>query len=270
MNYYYVLNKDNCDDKKIYFAFEQVLSSKAIVCRRRSGLERETITFNGDEYVSICRYVKESVFKVPCANSKEFKQSNLKNIFANYRAYVNYLKCDSFLKKPISYDKFCKQNKTEKRKDYYRYLDSISRKYPIDLNMFFKNIKKDEIIKEIFEKFNKTAKEKDVAYCYASENAYSKYIQQHNGIIFVINNSIKIEKTVLIPNLDGDFFNLNYQKKIANSNPIRYTNLIGEVQVKDKIDLKNVKFIIVDKKLDLQKIKNLIKQYNIKIKIKKG
>ena len=205
MNYYYVLNKDENDNKNLYSSFENILKSGAILCRRKSGLKRDVLTFNGDEYISLAYYVKQSVYKVPKASCKEFLQSNVRKIFKNYKEYLNYLKLDSFLKPPIQWQEFLQQNKGKTRRDYYKYLDKISRKYPIDLKIFFKNVKKDEIFNEILKKINKNSKIKDIGYFYANENAYSKYIKNANGIVFVIDGKIKTEKTVLIPNLESDF-----------------------------------------------------------------
>ena len=268
MNYYYILNKDENDNKNLYSSFENILKSGAILCRRKSGLKRDVVTFNGDEYISLAYYVKQSAYKVPKVSGKEFLQSNLNKIFKNYKEYLNYLKLDSFLKSPISWQEYSKENQGKTRRDYYKYLDKISRKYPIDLKIFFKNAKKDEIFNEILKKVNKNSKIKDVGYFYANENAYSKYIKNTNGIVFVIDDKIKTENTILIPNLDSDFFNLNWQNKIATSKSVRYTNLIGEVQVKDVISLKHVKHIVVTDAVEKEKLKALLENYKIKINLK--
>ncbi len=268
MNYYYVVNKGENDNKKLYLSFENIIKSGAILCRQRSGIKKDFATFNGDEYISLAYYVKQSEYKVPKVSCKEFLQSNLNKIFKNYREYLNYLKLDTFIKTPISWQDFFKQNPNKTKKDYYRYLDKISRKYPINLKIFFKNVKKDEIINEIFKKFNKNSKIEDVGYSYANENAYYKYIKNADGIVFVIDDKIKTEKTILIPNLESDFFSLKWQNKIAASKSVRYTNLIGEVQVKDAIPLKNVKYIVVSSTIEKEKLKNIMKKYKIKINLK--
>ena len=86
--------------------------------------------------------------------------------------------------------------------------------------------------------------------------------------MFVIDDKIKTEKTILIPNLESDFFSLKWQNKIATSKSVRYTNLIGEVQIKDAIPLKNVKYIVVSSTIEKEKLKNIMKKYKIKINLK--
>jgi hypothetical protein len=266
-NLYYCINKDSTDVEGLYEAFENIIKSKAVLSRAKSGYKNSLITMNGDNYISVTRKIAESKYKVPIVNRMEFKKSNLSLIYKNYKDYLRDLQTETFSVKPVSQKKFFAQNNMTNRRLYYRYLDSISRLYPIDLEVLLRGCPTDKIVQYIFAEVNKSAKYKNIGYFYATENAYTKYIKNSKGIVLVIDGGAPTQKTTLIPNLESDFFDEEMQLNIANSQITRYTNLIGELQIKDKIDLKFIKTILVDRSLDVDMIKAILKKYGIKIKV---
>jgi hypothetical protein len=268
-NLYYCINKDTTNVEEVYNAFENIMKSKAILSRAKSGYNNDVLTMNGYDNISVAEKIVESKYKVPIATKSEFAKSKLSLLYKNYKDYLTDLQSETFLEKPISREEFFIKNNTTNRRDYYKYLDSISRLYPIDLVVMLKDYLSDKIIQYIFEKVNKTAKYENIGYFYATENAYEKYIKNSNGIVLVIDRNVPTQKTILIPNLESNFFDIDTQLYIANSKTIRYTNLSGEVQIKDKIDIKYIKRIIVGSLIDVNRIKSILNKYNIKIEVTK-
>ena len=88
-----------------------------------------------------------------------------------------------------------------------------------------------------------------------------------NGITFIFNKNINVEKINIIPNLPFEIENklVSSIEKLNN----RYSNLIGEVQVKDKLSINHAIGVIIKNNLDIEKVKDLLKKYNYNIKVYK-
>jgi hypothetical protein len=169
------------------------------------------------------------------------------------------MKVSSQLEIPLSKEEFFSKNNTNDKRDYYNYLDSITRTYPVDISYLYRKTN-DEIYKYILEMIDN-----DILYCYPSSNCFDEYIRKSNGITFVFPKNIKTENVTIIPNLPFEIENELVSKISDKSN--RYSNLIGEVQVRDFIDVRDARGIIVANNIELSKVSDILKKYNYNIKL---
>lgn len=265
--YYHSVSKDSSYLEDKYKTLEDILKSKAILSRNYSGVKSDEITLNGDNYVSIASYVKPMNYKVPILEETDFNDSNMSKLYNSYQDYLSDIEKDNFISTPLSQEEFFKNNKTNEKRQYFRYLDSLSRKFPIDLDFLFKDeLDNDDILKYIYDKCQTM---NNISYYFANEIAFKKYIVDSSSITFVISKDINTERTILIPNLEEKFFPKEMELDIANSVDKRYTNLIGEIQVKDKIDMKYIKGIIIDDNIDIKRVKKILNIYKLDIPLLK-
>lgn len=266
--YYHTIEKDSEDINEIYIIFEEILKSGGLKSKSIRNNAPKKNTMNGNNYISLVSYVPKTKKNVPFTNRQEFKKSRLAKEYFNYREYIKMIEKQPCSECAMSKQIYFEKNNTNNIRDYYNYLDSLAILFPIDLKWFFKDeITNDKIINYIYHKTLKNNKSKEVGYFYANENAYDKYVINSNGITIVISKEIQVEETILIPNLVFGFFDKKMEKELNECETRRYTNLIGEIQVKNEISLNNFVGLILNENIDVNKIKNIIKKYNIKIPI---
>ena len=253
--YYHTISKD--DVNQTYEILEKVLNDGQLKSQQLLG--KSEVKFNGMNYISLASYLKKSEYKTFILDENNFNESKLGNIFDNYNSYLNYMKLDSHLETPLSKEEFFIKNNTNNKRDYYNYCDSITRTYPIDISYLYKKTN-DKIYKYILEMIDN-----DILYCYPSSNCFDEYIRKSKGITFVFPKSIKTMNVTIIPNLPFEI-----ESKLVNkiSNEVnRYSNLIGEVQAKDYIDINTAVGIIVSDRIDMNKVNGILKLNNYDKKI---
>ncbi len=268
-NYYYhsinTMNK-KIEDNEIYEIFRNILKNGGLLSKKLSGFKRDIVTMNGNDYISLAQYIPTTEYKVPVMPLNEFENSNMNKLFKSYDEYIKYIKQDKYISQPMSKTEFFLKNSTNNNRNYYKYLDSIARLFPIDLKWLFRNeMDNDEILDTIYKDLIVQSEFENIGYYYSNENAFELVILNNISIIFIISNKVITEKMILIPNLPEHFFTKEMELRIANSIDKRYTNLIGEVQVKDKIELADIKGIILGNNINQKKIKNIMEEFNIKI-----
>ena len=253
--YYHTISKD--DVKQTYEILEKVLNDGQLKTQQLLG--KNEVKFNGMNYISLASYVENNEYKTFIVDENSFNDSKLANIFDNYNSYLDYMKLDSQLEIPLSKEEFFIKNNTNNKRNYYNYLDSITRTYPVDISYLYRKTN-DEIYKYILEMIDN-----EILYCYPSGNCFDEYIKNTKGITFVFPKNIKIENVTIIPNLP---FEIESKLVIKISNEVnRYSNLIGEVQVKDFIYIDNAIGIIVPDNLKLSKVSNILKKHNYNKKL---
>lgn len=255
--YFHTISKSS--NEEVYYVFECILKDGKLKSQKL--LNHNENKYNGLEYISLARYIKPSKYNVIYLNKKEYNNSKLSSIFNNYNEYTNYLKLNNYIEEPISKEEYFKLNNTTNKNDYYNYLDSISRTYPVDIKYLF-NKTKDNIYKSILD----IAKD-DILYCNKTEYCFLEYIKYSKGITFIFDNSIDVVKVNIIPNMP---FEIEKQivKEIQLSNK-RYSNQIGEVQVKDYLDISSCIGIMINNTLDISLIREIMKKCNYCFKIYK-
>ena len=253
--YYHTISKD--DVNQTYEILEKILNDRRLKSQQLLG--KNEVKFNGMNYISLASYIKNNEYKTFIIDEKSFKDSNLLNIFDNYKSYLNYMNLDSQLEMPLSKEEFFLKNNTNNKKCYYNYLDSITRTYPVDI-LYLYRVTNDEVYKYILE-----VVDNDILYCYPSSNCFDEYIRNSKGITFVFPKSIKSEKVTIIPNLPFEIENKLVEKISNQSN--RYSNLFGEIQVRDFIDVDNAIGIIVSNNLKLSRVSDILKKYNYNKKL---
>ncbi len=268
--YYHCINKDLSDEKALYDIFQKILESNALLSRNKSGFIDKKIPLNGDNYISLAYYQPILKYKVPAMELIDFTKSNMNKIFKNYEDYLNYVTQDRYISSPLTKEQFFSRNNTSDKREYFRYLDSVNRLFPIDLKWLFKNeSKNDKILQYIYKKSTVKQNISDIGYYFTNDNAFDLVILNNMSIIFIISKEIPIQKTILIPNLPENFFDKDMEQEMVNSIDKRYSNLIGEVQVRDRIALEFVKGIIINDKLNSEIIKSILKKCNKEIPIMK-
>ena len=248
--YYHTISKD--DVNQTYEILEKVLNDGKLKSQQLLG--KNEIKFNGMNYISLASYFKNNEYKTFIIDENSYNESKLSNIFDNYNSYLDYMKLDSQLETPLSKEEFFIKNNTNNKRDYYNYCDSITRTYPVDISYLYKKTN-DEVYNYILEMIDN-----DILYCYPSSNCFDEYIRNSKGITFVFPKSIKIENVTIIPNLPFEIENKLVNKISNESN--RYSNLIGEVQVKDYIDINTAIGIIVTDTIDINKVNDMLKLNN--------
>lgn len=250
--YYHSISKD--DKELVYTIFNAVIKDKKIKSQRLLGKTENK--FNGLDYVSLAAYIENSEYNSFIISEEYFSDSKLSNLFSTYDEHLAYMKLDNELEKAISKEEFFKKNNTTNKRDYFNYLDSISRTYPVDISNLYK-ITNDNIYKEIIELCGS-----DIINCYKSGNCFDEYIRKSKGITFVFSRSIKVNNVTIIPNLPSNIES-KLVEKMNNSN-IRYSNQLGEVQVKDYLDITQAVGLILADDIDINYIKKIITENNIK------
>ena len=253
--YYHTISKD--DVNQTYEILEKVLNDEQLKSQQLLG--KSEAKFNGMDYISLASYLKKSEYKTFMLDENSFNESKLANIFDNYNSYLDYMKLDSHLETPLSKEEFFIKNNTNNKRDYYNYCDSITRTYPVDISQLYKKTN-DEIYKYILEMIDN-----DILYCYPSGNCFDEYIRNSKGITFVFPKNIKIENVTIIPNLPFEIES-KLVNKISNETN-RYSNLLGEVQVKDFIDTNTAVGIIVSDRIDMNKLNDILKSNSYDKKI---
>lgn len=253
--YYHTISKD--DVNQTYEILEKILNDRQLKSQQLLG--KNEVKFNGMNYISLASYIKNNEYKTFIIDEKSFKDSKLLNIFDDYKSYLNYMNLDSQLEMPLSKEEFFLKNNTNNKKCYYNYLDSITRTYPVDI-LYLYRVTNDEVYKYILE-----VVDNDILYCYPSSNCFDEYIRNSKGITFVFPKSIKSEKVTIIPNLPFEIENKLVEKISNQSN--RYSNLFGEIQVRDFIDVDNAIGIIVSNNLKLSRVSDILKKYNYNKKL---
>lgn len=252
--YYHSISKD--DISQIYEIFENIIKDRKL--KSQALLNKNEVKFNGINYISLASYVEESEYKSFIIDKEKFNNSKLSNMFSNYQDYLSYMKLDNKLEEAISKEEFFIKNNTQNKRDYYNYLDSISRTYPVDMEYLY-SITKDDIYKKIIDLNNN-----EIVNCFKSDNCFNQYIKNSKGITFVFPKSLKIEDVTIIPNLPSNI-ELELVKLIQTSSK-RYSNQIGEVQIKDYIDINNSIGIIISDQLDINIIKNILEENKMNLK----
>lgn len=255
--YYHTISKD--DDNKTIDIFKQVLNDNEL--KSQGLLGKNESKYNGLNYISFAEFVNNPEYKTFIIDEKNYKSSNLSSLFDNYNKYLEYMKLDSFLETPMSKEEYFSKHKTNNKREYFKYLDSISRTYPVDIAFLYKKTK-DKIYKDILELNND-----DIAYCYENGNCFNDYIKNSKGITFVFPKTIPVEKVNIIPNLPFELENKLVTK--ISEQKTRYSNQLGEVQIKNSICIDEVIGIIVSDYININIVKNILKDHNININILK-
>ena len=253
--YYHTVSKDNNID--ILKDFENILKDGKIKCQHL--LNNNINKYNGLDYVSVASYVKPSKYKVFAIDKDSFYNSKISNIFSSYDEYLSYLKLDNYLEIPLSMKDYISKNHSNNIYDYYNYLDSISRRYPVDIKHLY-NVSKDEIYKYILEMIDD-----DILYCNSSQYSFEEYVRNSCGITFVFPKSLEVENVYIIPNLPFEIETRLID--IMNGFDARYSNQIGEYQVKDYIEINKSIGIIVSNNLDNNEIIRLLRNYKYNFKM---
>lgn len=255
--YYHTLSKD--DSIKSLEVFDKVLKDNKL--KSQNMLGNKKIKFNGLDYISLAFYIDSDNFDGFIINENDFNKSDLSKIFDNYFEYLNYMNLDKNIFKPISREKFFEENHTNDKKEYYKYLDSITRTYPIDIQYLY-NKTHDVVYKYILDKINR-----NILYCYKSDNCFDLYIRNSKGITLMFHKSIDTVNVNIIPNLPSNIEEYLVEK-ISNLE-VRYSNMSGEVQVKDYIDIKDCVGVIISNNININDVKSIINKNNENIKIYK-
>lgn len=215
--------------------------------------------FNGLNYISLAAHTKNSEYKTFIIDEDNYKDTKLSNMFDNYNSYLEYMKLDSLLEKPISKEEFFIKNNTTNKRDYFNYLDSISRSYPVDIKYLY-NKTNDVVYKYILEIINE-----DILNCAKSENCFDEYIKKSKGITFVFPKTIEVENVTIIPNLPFEIES-KLVELLANQEN-RYSNQVGEVQVKNSLDIDKAMGIIISNDMNLDIINKMLieKKYVFKL-----
>ena len=191
--YYHTILKDELDNNKIYETLELILKDGYIKSKKL--LNDTKKSYNGDEFISLASKDDNSKYKVPHLEEEDFKQSKLSEKFSSYTKYLTSLQEYEFLEEPLTKKEYFEKYNTEEKREYYNYLDKITRTYPVDIKLMYKKTK-DRIYKEIL-----NISKAEIIYCYPSENSFNKYVLETNGITFIFDKNINIEKVSIIPNL---------------------------------------------------------------------
>ena len=257
--YYHTILKDALSKEELYENLEIILKDGYIKSRSLLENKKDNKTYNGDNYISIAEYNEPSIYKVINLTEEEFSRSSLNRKFATYQEYLDRLKENEFIEAPLSKEEYFKKYNATDKREYFNYLDKITKTYPVDIKMLLEKTK-DPIFQEIL-----NISKEEIINCYPSENAFNKYVLETNGITFIFPNTINVIDVSIIPNLPLDIENALVSK--ISTLPNRYSNLLGEKQVKDKISIKDAIGIIIKDNLEESKIEKLLEKYNYKIKI---
>lgn len=257
--YYHTILKDELDKNKIYINLESILKDGYIKSKKLLNIQKDS--YNGDEYISLASLENNTSYKVPHLEKIDYEKSILSKKYNSYEEYLTSLKEYEFLEEPLTKQEYFEKYNTNDKREYFNYLEKITRTYPVDIKVLYENTQ-DDIYKEIL-----NISKQEIIYCYPSENTFNKYVIETNGITFIFSKNINVEKINIIPNLPFEIENelVSSIKKLTK----RYSNLIGEVQVKDKLSINHAIGVIIKNNLDIEKVKDLLKKYNYNIKVYK-
>lgn len=257
--YYHTILKDSLSLEDIYKNFELILKDGYIKSKKLLLESQNKNTYNGDEYISIASYEEQSPYKVTPLDEPSFSNSSLSNIYSTYNEYLTSLQEYEYTEEPLSKAEYFSKFNTTNKREYFNYLDNITKTYPVDIKYLFESTK-DPIYKEILKEIDK-----EILYCYPSENAYQKFVLESNGITFIFPKTISIVPVTIIPNLPFEIENKLVETLSTLNN--RYSNLIGELQVQDKLNIKDAIGVIIRNNVDEKLIKELFQKYNYNLKI---
>lgn len=257
--YYHTILKDELNIEKIYINLENILNDGYIKSKKLLNIQKNS--YNGDEYISLASFENNSSYKVPYLKKTDYERSNLSKKYNSYEEYLKSLEEYEFLEEPLTKQEYFDKYNTNEKREYFNYLDKITRTYPVDIKTLYRKTK-DVIYKEIL-----NISQEEIICCYPSENSFNKYVLETNGITFIFNKDINTEKINIIPNLPFEIED-KLVSKLKEVNK-RYSNLIGEVQVKDKLSISNAIGIIIKNNLDKEKVKDLLRKYNYNMKVYK-
>lgn len=260
--YYHTILINSTDELEIYNHFEMILKERYLKSKKYRNNEtndylskfKTNTTYNGNDFISFASYVNKSKYKVEPIEKSAFKDSELSKLFDNYENYLEYLKLDSKLEQPLSKEDFFLKYNTSNKRNYFNYLDKISRAYPIDIKYLFNKTNA-----KIYEYVLKNI-DNNILYCFRSEYAFDKAVLETKSITFIFSNDIKAVKVKIIPNLPTELENKIYKDNLKLKND--YSNLIGEIQIKNKLAIDKAIGIIIKNNLDINLIKSIIKKYN--------
>lgn len=105
----------------------------------------------------------------------------------------------------------------------------------------------------------------NILYCNKLEYCFDEYIRKSKGITFVFPRKIDIIDVHTIPNLPFEIENKLVE--ILENTTTKYSNQIGDVQVKDYLDVSLAIGILTNNNINQQLILELLKKYNLNIKI---
>ena len=253
--YYHTISKD--DINQTYQIFEKVLKDGQLKSQKMLGKSENK--FNGLNHISLASYTKNDEYKTFVVDEENYKDSKLSSMFDNYNLYLEYMKLDSLLEEPISKEEFFIKNHTTNKRDYFNYLDSISRSYPVDIKYLY-NKTNDVVYKYILDIIGK-----DILNCAKSENCFDEYIEKSKGITFIFPKSIEVENVTIIPNLPFEIES-KLVELLSNQNN-RYSNQIGEVQVKNSLDVDKAIGIIISNDMNFDMINKMLIENNYDFKL---
>lgn len=256
--YFHTISKDK-KDNVIYNHFECIIKDGKLKSQKL--LNNNEMKFNGLEYISVAEYIEPSLYKTFIIDKDNYNKSELSKIFISYQDYLEYLKSNEWLELPLSKEEFFKKYNTNEKRDYYNYLDSISRTYPVDIEYLYK-LTGDIIYKYILEMIDST-----ILYCNKSEYCFNQYIRNSTGITFIFPKNLDIVNVNIIPNLP---FNIESKlvKTLQNLSN-RYSNQIGEVQVKGYIEVNKAIGLLIDDNINKEQILNILNKYNLNLMLYK-
>lgn len=258
---FHTINKDSDNINLIYDIFENILLCGFLQSSNKRKNDVNKNTYNGNDYICLLKYVPLDDYKVYKMSEEEFEHSTFKNVYKSYSGYLDALKLPVFKTIPLSKQDFLVSNSDKTVRDYYKYLDSISNTYPIDLEILNKKYNND-IYKKIIDIYGKKN-----GYFNANENAFKKFVIESTGITLMFDKNINCDDTILIPNLPFEVES-KLVKEINNyRDSERYSNLIGEVQVKEELSLSYLKGILINNSISRDRINKLLKKYNYNIKV---
>ena len=197
--YYHTILKDELDKNKIYINLESILKDGYIKSKKLLNIQKDS--YNGDEYISLASFENNASYKVPYLEKIDYEKSILSKKYNSYEEYLTSLKEYEFLEEPLTKQEYFEKYNTNDKREYFNYLDKITRTYPVDIKVLYEKTK-DEIYKEIL-----NISKEEIIYCYPSENAFNKYVLETNGITFIFNKNINVEKINIIPNLPFEIEN---------------------------------------------------------------
>lgn len=253
--FYHTISKDN--QEQIYEILNKILDDKELKCQKLLG--KSEVKFNGLDYISLASFPEEKEYKTFIIDKENFQNSKLSNIFSTYNLYLEYMKSSEKLEEPISKEEFFLKNNTNDKREYFNYLDTITKKYPVDIEFLYKKTN-DEIYKIILELIKDS-----ILYCYPFNNCFEDYVIHSKGITLMFSKNIEAQKATIIPNLPTEL-EMEVIRRIDNK-VNRYSNQLGEYQAKEKISLNELIGIIISKNVDIDVIKEILNKKHYKTKL---
>ena len=159
--YYHTILKDELDKNKIYINLESILKDGYIKSKKLLNIQKDS--YNGDEYISLASFEHNTSYKVPYLEKIDYEKSILSQKYNSYEEYLTSLEEYEFLEEPLTKQEYFEKYNTNDKREYFNYLDKITRTYPVDIKVLYENTQ-DDIYKEIYDKlleeFESTNKQK--------------------------------------------------------------------------------------------------------------